>query len=192
MLGDSGYERRDRDWYATPPETTQAICNWLKQEFFPDGEANVWEPAAGDGAMLDILKANFQNAWGTDIHPLREDIVELDFYQGFPSKKWKFDAIVTNPPYGPDLDKFIERGLSFVRKGAVLVILARNEADSASSRRVFFDSCQEFYGKVTLLWRPRWIADSTGSPRHNYAFYCWAPASWHVGREATIHYVTRP
>jgi hypothetical protein len=43
-----------------------------------------------------------------------------------------------------------------------------------------------FHKKVVVTKRPRWIADSTGSPRHNYSWFIW---DWrHVKGAASIVY----
>jgi hypothetical protein len=68
------------------------------------------------------------------------------------------------------------RGLHHIRKGncKLVALLGRNEIDCAGpTRSQFFGSCPEFAAKIVLTWRPRWVAGSTGSPRHNYAWYVW-------------------
>ena len=51
-------------------------------------------------------------------------------------------------------------------------MLLRNEYDSASTRNYLFQS-YPFAMKVILTSRPKWIDNSVGSPRHNYAWYIW-------------------
>ena len=186
MLGVSEHERRDRDFYPTPPSATLALFD---SEIFKYTEAmTVWEPACGDGAMAKVLETKFNEVVCTDIHPLMEART-ADFYTFEPD--FEFDAIVTNPPYGKEADKFIERILHFVEtKECYGAILARNELDAAKGRAKYFRDCPYFYEKRVLLWRPRWIADTTGSPRHNYAWYIFGPANSNARRlnSASITY----
>ncbi|USM11547.1 type I restriction-modification system methyltransferase [Citromicrobium phage vB_CbaS-RXM] len=110
-------------------------------------------------------------------------------------------AIITNPPYltvkitdeewlylkplaekygciNPKTKKvslaelFLRHAIELMRpvNGFVAMFL-RHEFDCALGRQDLFTA--PFYaGKVTCLERPRWIEGSTGSPRHNYGWYC--------------------
>ena len=67
----------------------------------------------------------------------------------------------------------------------VVCMLMRNEWDSAKGRVDLLDGTHRvrllpFAGKVVLTSRPRWIAESKGSPRHNYSWFCWS--AHHVGQ----------
>ena len=48
----------------------------------------------------------------------------------------------------------------------------RHEWECAANRDGLLDE-EPFAGMLTLTCRPRWIAGSTGSPRHNYAWFIW-------------------
>lgn len=106
----NGYQRERDDFYATPPEATEAL---LRVETFAP---KVWEPACGDGAISKILKAH-----GHDI--LSSDIIE----RGYDCYKWDFllewgltdRDIVTNPPF--------KLGLEFAQR-AVIDLGARKVA----------------------------------------------------------------
>jgi hypothetical protein len=83
-------------------------------------------------------------------------------------------SIIGNPPYSDDLaEKFIRHALRLTEpvKGMV-AMLARHEYDCAAGRVDLFDRLG-FRMKMTLTKRPKWIEDSTGSPRHNYAWFVW-------------------
>ncbi len=179
MLGVSEYDRAERDFYPTPRTATLAVFDHL----LLCHDDIVWEPACGDGAMSKVLAEKVKTVVNTDIHPLMDDAVEADFYTYNPD--FAFDWIITNPPYGLEADKFIERILYFCQNpGKYGAILARNELDSAKGRARFFKDCPNFMEKRSLLWRPRWVAGSTGSPRHNYSWYFWGPDQY----EAKITY----
>lgn len=185
MLGVSEYERSERDWYPTPEDATRVV---FKITGHQHSDSVVWEPACGDGAMSKVLGERFKTVVNTDIHPLMENAKQADFYTFEPD--FKVDWIITNPPYGKEADKFMERILYHVRKRKCsAAILARNELDCASGREKFFGKCSYYAGKRVLLWRPRWVAGSTGSPRHNYAWYYWRHST--LPHEPQISYEKR-
>src|SRR4051812_44616473 len=52
MLGNSGYARRDRDFYRTEAWVTEALLAQIALRGI------IWEPAAGDGAIVAVLQAH--------------------------------------------------------------------------------------------------------------------------------------
>lgn len=181
---DSGYERKDRDLYETPEWVTEALCEHLYKDGWALG--SVWEPAAGSGKMLDVLKryADPGCAIGSDIEPLREDIRRADFlssdwpvYRG-PFGQTVFGAIVTNPPY--DLAQaFIERSLRMFegKQTTKVAMLLRTDFDHAKSRSHLFRDCPAFETKLVLTRRIVWFEPEPGSkgksPSFNHAWYIW-------------------
>lgn len=192
MLGGSGYARNENDFYPTEPAATQVAANFF-QEHFP-WVKKVWEPAAGAGDMARVLRQSFQVV-DTDKFPqviagLDDDEqaeLSFDFLVDLPT--FDFDGIITNPPYGDLAEEFAKKCVEYTRTmGVPSALLMRLEYDSAKTRRYLFKDCPEFYAKVSLLWRPRWVAESTGSPRHNYAWYIWSPIKTN---SAQLHYADR-
>jgi hypothetical protein len=173
MLGAAIHARKERDFYPTIDENvTHALARFMLDTGILSRLSEVWECAVGDGAMATVLENYFPNTVGSDIEPLTPFGEKLDFLQDDP---YTSDAIITNPPYGAMTTAFIERGLQHIRNDytRVVAILARNELDCAATRKHLFSDCPEFYAKLVLTWRPRWIAGSTGAPRHNYAWFIW-------------------
>jgi hypothetical protein len=172
------YERRAWDHYETEPWVTEVL---LRHESFE----RVWEPAVGKGAILNVMSNHGVDVYGSDIH----DWTGIDVYkkQDF-LLTWENDGrdIVTNPPFAEDLaDQFIEHALLLTRNfGGRVCMLLRNEFDCASSRKKIFGQ-PPFACKIVLTKRPRWIAGTEGSPRHNYAWYIW---DWSWGKAPTIIY----
>lgn len=82
-------------------------------------------------------------------------------------------AIVTNPPYSDDAEKFIRKAISFMRpvQGKVAMLM-RHEYDTAATRMDLFTD-PDFYEKIVITPRPRWIPGTKGAPRHSYAWYVW-------------------
>ena len=173
----STWARREWDHYETEEWVTEAL---LKHESF----TKVWEPAVGKGKMAKVLQKHGADVYGSDIwdYGCGYDVADFLLTWGNPDQR----DIVTNPPFAEDLaDQFIEHALLLTRPfGGRVCLLLRNEFDCAVSRRHIFGEAP-FACKLVLLKRPRWVADSTGSPRHNYAWYIW---DWSWGKEPTIIY----
>jgi len=176
MLGNSPHERADRDFYPSIDEDmTRVLIDALFDQNYASPQDIVWECACGSGEMMRVLEQSFLRVFGTDIVPLIDDATQLDFLTERTTKK--FDVMVTNPPYGDLLTPFMERGLDYIRRGKckTVAMLARHAVDTSGKERThLFQNCPEFAAKVTLTWRPRWIAGSTGSPRHNYSWFIWS------------------
>lgn len=51
--GNSAIGRRESDFYPTPPEVTVALLDFLR---LPENTV-IWEPAAGEGDMLETIRA---------------------------------------------------------------------------------------------------------------------------------------
>jgi hypothetical protein len=86
--------REENDFYPTPPEVTRALlqCEGHRLKAF-DG---VWESAAGDGVMADIIEQ--------DGHKVRRsDLIDrgcnADLVDYFRVSQAPYKAQVTNPPY---------------------------------------------------------------------------------------------
>lgn len=165
LINDSGYERRDWDHYETEPWVTEVL---LRHETFE----RVWEPAAGKGAIVNVMRKHGVDCYGSDIldYGFGFDLADFLLTWSNPDQR----DIITNPPFAEDLaDQFIEHALIMTKPfGGRVAMLLRHEFDCASSRKPIFGQ-QPFAMKIVLLRRPRWIAGTSGSPRHNYAWYLW-------------------
>lgn len=172
-MGNSRFERREADFYATPEWCTEAVIPFLFDEpigLYPT--QRIWEPACGDGKMSRVLERYFKSVLSTDLHDRGYGQAGRDFLRCSVLPE-RFKAIITNPPY--DLaEPFIRHALNFMmgERGVVAMFL-RHEYDCAKSRNDLFHSGRHFALKVALTSRPRWIEGSEGSPRHNYAWYIW-------------------
>lgn len=173
---DSGYGRKPNDFYETPAWVTEALRPYLV------GARMIWDPAAGNGAMVEVL-----DAWpdvkvrGTDIKS-GTDFLKANTVSG----ELPFDTIVCNPPYSMG-QAFIEQALQLTRRqrGRVAMLL-RTDFDHAKTRKHLFGGCPEFARKLVLTSRIRWFAGTTGSPSFNHAWFMWDWAN--LGRPATIRY----
>lgn len=170
MPGTRRRQRNANDFYRTPPEiTTQFLDVWGKRKTF----TRILEPAAGDGAMLDPLRARWPDATidAFDISPQRDDIAERGF---FLDESGPYDLIFTNPPYRHAL-QFAEQGLSMLAPGGNLVLLLRL-AFFASKRRSPFFHRHMPTDLYVLSQRPSFLAkahDRTASRATDFSDYGW-------------------
>lgn len=85
------FERRARDFYATPPSAVLPLIPHL------NGIASFDEPCAGDGALVDCLRGyGLFCEDATDIEPRRNFVKCRD---AFDIKKTTSDSFITNPPW---------------------------------------------------------------------------------------------
>jgi hypothetical protein len=189
-MGELGYEREDHDFYPTEEWVTLAAASfivdglgWFEktcrtpnfQKTSRTPKFDIWECAAGDGAMIGPL-STIGSVYATDLVD-RGGVGVTSGVDFLKLKKLPFkngpSTIVTNPPY-THAEQFVVQALELTAqsKGRVAMLL-RNEWDCASERQVLIRDHSAYTGKLVLTSRPRWIRGSKGSPRHNYAWYFW-------------------
>jgi hypothetical protein len=183
----SNYARKENDLYSTEPWATEALLR-----HFPVTGLTVWEPAAGNHLIADVLLAA-----GPDVDVITSDIVTYDrphdAVVDFLSLQAKigdtFDAIVTNPPYGKgnrDAVRFAE--LALQRCDGLVALLLTAKFDFGKTRHHLFRDNPRFTAKINLIDRIQWFpGDTTGTEDH--AWYCWtaqrptaAPVLYYEGR----------
>jgi len=178
MLGGSGYDRIDDDFYETEAWVTEVILKHIKFR------GPIWEPAAGKGAIAIVLQDAGNIVFCSDLVDRGcEGFIIKDFFD-FYSPLGNARNIVTNTPYGDDAEEFVNQALSLLPYGGKLVMICRHEWICAKKRRYLFDKESAFCKLIILNKRPRWIKGSTGSPRHNYGIYVF-DRSWR-GKDAEI------
>ena len=140
--GNSARGRRQSDFYPTPPEATVALLQFLN---LPKN-TTVWEPAAGEGDMLDTIRScGYGSSFGTDISE-GFDFLSPDVFKRLLTG---FDWIITNPPFSLAED-FIRRAAKIEKPFAFLL---KSQYWHASRRRKLFDEIPPSY-ILPLTWRP--------------------------------------
>jgi hypothetical protein len=91
----SAVDRSKTDFYATPPEVTVALLDFLEDKLLIDLPAIIWEPACGGGAMTEVMLDRGYRVLGTDLHPQDPDIAPEDFLESSNVCDW----IITNPHF---------------------------------------------------------------------------------------------
>ena len=158
IIGSGPKARRHAlDFYATPPEATEALL----QNVALDGR--VWEPACGDGAMARVIEAHGYQVVGTDIEP-RGYGMALDFLR---ARSLLGDSIVTNPPFSRAY-AFAEHALRL--KPRLVALLLKSQFWHAVSRLGMFTRWPPAE-ILALTWRPDF--DGRGAPTMDLIWTVW-------------------
>ena len=170
----SGYARRENELYETEPWATEALLR-----HFPVAGRTVWEPAAGNHMIADVLIEHGADVVTSDIatYDREHTISGADFLTGQCGQEALvyFDDIVTNPPYGKgnrDAVKFAEMALDRCPGRVALLLTAK--FDFGKTRRHLFADNPRFSAKVALLDRIQWFPGSS-SGTEDHAWYLWGP-----------------
>lgn len=165
----SGYVRVDLEKYFTPAWAVIACLRTL-----PPGI--VYDPAAGDGAVMRAAWSIGRAAYGSDISPDAPGIGQGDFLDVNKPHR----IIVTNPPYGDGgrlAVKFIKHALDLTRPlSGVVCMLLRADFDSAPGRVDIFRDHPAFDARLVMLKRLKWtnVEQKPGKgPSTNHTWFVW-------------------
>lgn len=170
----SKYARAENDLYQTEPWVTEALLR-----HFPVAGLGVWEPAAGNHLMADVLRESAKSVYTSDIafYGRKHDEI-YDFLK--PHREWPMwhgvDAIVTNPPYGKGnraARLFAEYALT--RCQGMVALLLTAKFDFGNTRAHLFGSNPRFAAKIALTDRISWTLDGT-TGTEDHAWYVWTEA----------------
>jgi len=115
--GRAPLSERGEDLYETPKEATWAL---LKAERLPE---HIWEPAAGRGAIVDVLREAGHTVYATDLidYGIPNQQSAVDFLMEYRAPMF-CDCIVTNPPFKL-VDPFVRTAIELVPKVCMLLRL---------------------------------------------------------------------
>lgn len=152
--------RRSMDFYPTPPDVTASLLNVLD---IPKG-ATIWECAAGDGDMVDVMEQLGYKVIRSDICTGTDFLTDTEDRQ--------FDWIITNPPF-----KLAEH---FIRKAATynkpFAMLLKSQYWHAKTRVRLFKEITP--AKIyPLAWRPnfQFKERQKSSPLMDVMWCVWMP-----------------
>lgn len=169
--GDAVYDpappREEHDFYPTPPEPTRALLSAEASRL--QGEAEIWEPAAGDGAMVRELQAVGLRVRASDLIDRGAGAQIRSFYDftcgdGMPT------AIVTNPPFAEcNSGRWIRHAMEALDCRYMALLLPLNWP-GAESRSALW--ARHTPARVYLM---RWRIDFTGkgAPPMLNAWFVW-------------------
>lgn len=168
----SNFERQPRDCYETPEWCSQVILPFIPED------AILWEPACASGKMSRALGANYSSDIVTDYGVSDTDFLTQKMLPY--TNDGRCTAIVTNPPFHRQAEKFIRHGLNLLSgtQEGFMAMLLPIDFDSAKTRRDMFmetHGFMSFAGKVVLTSRVVWFErdDVKTSPTTNHAWYFW-------------------
>lgn len=123
-------EARGLDAYFSPPEAVWSLLA-IEADHLP---RRIWEPAAGDGAIVKPLQEAGYQVTASDLADYGLDGCEtgLDYLNA--KKRAGIDGVVTNPPYRLAM-KFAEKALAEV---PYLALLLRTNFLESTARLPFF------------------------------------------------------
>jgi len=145
LTGAKGTEqRRDLDFYPTPPECTIALLEFLKLP-----PSTVWEPACGEFHMSRVIEAYGHKVVSTDIN------TGTDFLKSPPPAG--ISAIITNPPFFL-AQKFIKKS---IEEAPLVAMLLKSQYWHSKSRLKLYRDNQPTY-ILPLTWRPDFLLGRRG------------------------------
>ena len=159
--------RRERDFYPTPPECTVALVDFLEYSGAEIGR--VWECAAGDGAIADVLEKRWYDVVQTGI-TTGTDFLTAPLPEGM---NW----IITNPPFNL-AEAFIRRAASF---DIPFAFLLKSQFWHSRKRYSLFNEHRPQY-VLPLTWRP----DFTGQGA-SLMDVLWCVWNMNKGQNSTIY-----
>ena len=173
----SGYNRENRDFYATPAWVSEALLRHVQLH------GPVWEPCCGDGAMARVLIAGGYDVVASDIAERGFGTPGVDFLtcQAVPGG---CRSIVTNPPYGDTgshvgqtkspvaMPNFVRHALRLTEsvQGQLALLVRLNWI--AGRRAAETLSAAPFAAVVILSPRVHWfdLGEDTNTPQHYHAW----------------------
>lgn len=188
----SNYARAANDLYQTEPWATEALLR-----HFPVAGMDVWEPAAGNHLMADVLReAGADRVWTSDVATYDRPHDQTFDFLADPLGPHYFDAIITNPPYGKgnrDAVRFVEHALlrcypSEENAPGLIALLLTAKFDFGKTRLHLTRDNPRFTAKINLVDRIQWFPGET-SGTEDHAWYVWTarrptehPALFYEGR----------
>ena len=167
----SSYARQENDCYQTEPWATEALL-----KFFPVQGCRVWEAAAGNHLMADVLREHGAEVFTSDIKTYSRDHDRIfDFLQEKDvAVNLDIDALITNPPYGKyNYDAMRFANLALKRCRGMVALLLPVKFDSGSKRLNLFRDNPRFRAKIVLVDRIRWFPGTTTAGTEDHAWFVW-------------------
>lgn len=169
----SGYATQRNNLYETPYWAIEALLLHLAVRGL-----QIWEPAAGNHRIADILQIWGANVTTSDIERYdRDHSAIFDFLKTPQRPAVPFDAIITNPPYGTGnrmAEKFIRAALACCNGWVAMLLTAK--FDWGSTRVDMFRDNPRWHCKVVLIDRLRWFdGPDSEDGTEDHAWYIWRP-----------------
>lgn len=161
------------DFFPTPPWGTRALMRHVLGDV---SSKSVWEPAAGEGHMAEVLRESFAKVHASDVHDYGKGYVVGSFVGVGPDvaqPPFVPDWVITNPPFNLGLE-FAHRALDVAREGVAL-LMRTSWLESIDRYRELFavkppTAVAVFVERLPMV-RGRW--DPEASSATSYAWFVW-------------------
>lgn len=124
----SNDDREENDYYATSPKAVELL---LEKESFTH---NIWECAAGEDHIANVLRTHGYDVWSTDIIDRTGHTQVLDFLT---TEKCFNGDIITNPPY-KYAQEFVEHALASIKPGNKVAMYLKLQFLEGKNRQRLF------------------------------------------------------
>jgi len=179
-LANGGNEnRRELDFYPTPPEVTQALLDFLEQNNV--SFKTVWEPACGNGHMSSVLEKNGYEVTSSDLRFTEYGSGGVDFLN---TGNKKCDAIITNPPFNIS-EQFILKALEY---SPIVAMVLKSQYWHAKKRIELFNKTKPKY-VLPLTWRPDFLFDQRENGKRAAPTMECVWTVWFSGNTAPCQYI---
>ncbi len=180
-------ERRDADFYPTPPCAVVALREWFTQAFSEAPLQERWlDPAAGAGSLLEWFGVAFERRYALEYRDSEK--VRLDLARfvspartitGIDSLRVSWGHVkhvIANPPFTL-LTEFVERMVdSHDDRAGYTIVMTPTQWWQAQSRRHI--RRPDYF--LPLCWRPPFMGQ--GAAAYDVAWCLWVPNSDKVTR----------
>lgn len=163
--GGNQENRRELDFYPTPPDVTEALMQFLDLD-----PCTIWEPACGNGDMSKVLARHGHRVISTDLRETGFGEGGVDFLL---TDNRPCDAIITNPPFNVS-EAFIRKSLSCA---PIVAMVLKSQYWHAKKRHELFKAFPPAW-VLPLTWRPDFLFDqrengAKGSPTMECIWTVW-------------------
>lgn len=166
----SNFVRKANDLYETEPWATRALL----RHFLPVRGRRIWEPAAGNHKIVDVLRNEGAHVLTSDIVTYGKKHASLYDFLKEPARLEAYD-IITNPPYGPhNRDAAAFARLALQRTDGWVALLLTAKFDFGKTRRDLFADNPRFAFKIALVDRIQWFPGEHGGTE-DHAWFVWGP-----------------
>ena len=165
--GSHALAARGVDLYETPPCATEAL---LRVERLPHW---VWEPAAGRGAIVDVLRAHGHAAIASDIVDYGFPLHFVGDFLAQAKVPVGVECILTNPPF-QIIGEFVAHALDLCPRVIVLARLAFLEFERRTSiiEKRGLARVHAFRNRLPMMHRDGWVGPRASSAMA-FAWFVW-------------------
>lgn len=170
--------RESHDHYPTPRWVTELLFDHAHKvdDLWPDARS-VLDPAAGEGAILDVARERGFTTYGLELDPVRAEVARSRGHQmgqgDALERSWpRVDVVVANPPYTL-AEAFVRKALEWRRtmsvRARIFTLLRLSFLEPTQTRRELLSA----YAPDVLILPRRPAFDGKGTDNITSAWFVW-------------------